>query len=88
MEKTGGIYKILSNPLIYRTYQDLSGGSRARRSFIREHVKPLSRERLVDIGCGPGQLLDLMPQGISYFGFDLSAEYIEEARQKYQGRGS
>jgi ubiquinone/menaquinone biosynthesis C-methylase UbiE len=87
MERTSGIYKVLSNPLIYWTWQGLSGGSRARRYFIDDYVKIRANESIVDVGCGPGNLLAYMRRDISYVGFDVSESYINEAQKKYQGRG-
>jgi SAM-dependent methyltransferase len=87
MEKTGGIHGILSNSLIYGMWQNLSGGSHARRYFIENCVKLRANESIVDVGCGPGHLLAYMPTDISYVGCDVSRSYIEEAQRNYRGRG-
>jgi len=87
MENTSGLYKILSNPLIYEAYQSLSGGSRARRSFIEDYTQIRPKESVVEIGCGPGNLLDYMPRDMSYVGIDVSSSYINAARKHHGDRG-
>ncbi|SRR6266536_107371 len=87
MENTNGFYKILSNPLIYQTYQSLSGGSRARRYFVEDYVQIRAKESIVDVGCGPGNLLQYMPRDMSYVGIDVSKSYINAAQKKYRDRG-
>jgi Methyltransferase domain len=38
-------------------------------------------------GCGIGTLAEVLPEGCSYYGCDLNAGYVEEARRRYpQGR--
>ena len=43
---------------------------------------------MLDVGCGPGSLLDDLPAGVEYVGFDINAAYIDMARQWYGGRGT
>jgi trans-aconitate methyltransferase len=44
-------------------------------------------QRVVDVGCGTGEILDFLPAGIHYHGFDLDPNYIAAAREKYSDRG-
>jgi SAM-dependent methyltransferase len=39
-------------------------------------------DRIVDIGCGPGYVIDYLPK-VDYFGFDPHEPYIRYARKKY-----
>ena len=41
---------------------------------------------MLDIGCGPGYVLNFMPQ-IDYTGFDTEPRYIKYASEHYPGRG-
>lgn len=77
---------ILRNPLVYWSYQKLVGGDTARRLFIKNHVKPIEGAKLLDLGCGPGNILDFLPV-MDYYGFDIEPDYIEAAKKKYGKRG-
>jgi len=46
-------------------------------------VKPDKKDHILDLGCGPGRLIDLLPEGVKYTGIDISAEYIEDAKIRY-----
>lgn len=54
--------------------------------FVSEFVRPAKGMCLLDIGCGPGDLLDYLPP-VDYWGFDISERYIEHASKKYGPRG-
>lgn len=78
---------ILGNPFVYWSYQKLVGGDRARRLFIKNQVRPEVGQKILDIGCGPGNILDYLPE-MDYFGFDVDPEYIEAAKANYGDRGT
>lgn len=46
-------------------------------------IKP--GDRVLDLACGNGKLLDVLPSGIEYLGIDNSVELISLAKQRYQG---
>lgn len=73
---------ILSVTFVYDSYQKIVGGYKARRLFIQEHVNILPGQKMLDIGCGTGYILDFLPD-IEYFGYDLSLKYIKSAKKKY-----
>ena len=77
---------ILKNPFIYWAYQRLVGGDTARKLFIKNNVKPVEGKKILDIGCGPGNIIDFLPK-MDYYGFDIDANYIEAAKQKYGDKG-
>lgn len=81
-----GIRQLLQIPRVYSSFARLAGGD-ARATHVREYVRPKSGERLLDIGCGPGDILDYLPVGVDYTGFDSSANYIANARRRFGGRG-
>lgn len=77
--------RVLSAPIAYRALGFLTGqGGRAR--FVGEHVRVTAGMRVLDIGCGPGDILEYLPRDVDYLGFDLSEEYIASARKRYGGR--
>jgi len=42
--------------------------------------------RVLDIGCGNGRLLQVLPQNIEYLGIDLSSRLVREARKNHPDR--
>jgi SAM-dependent methyltransferase len=61
-----------------------SGRSRITDEILK--IRP--GQRVLDIGCGPADILSRLPADIDYVGFDLEQRYIEAARQRYGGRAS
>jgi len=84
-QRTEGIHSILSGPRVYWFYQWLSGTGGRHATFVREYLRPEPGMRVLDIGCGPGQMLRLMPQ-TDYVGYDLDPGYIEAARRRFGDR--
>ncbi|MDY7577581.1 class I SAM-dependent methyltransferase [Herbaspirillum sp. RTI4] len=83
---THGLRAILSHPLIYSTLQLLMGAHSFRKSFVANYVKPHTGMRILDIGCGPAGILAYLPQ-VSYSGFDISQDYIDQASKRFSPIG-
>jgi SAM-dependent methyltransferase len=77
-----GLRSILSFPQAYRLFWNVIGGRRYIRICVEEYIKPKPGCRLLDIGCGPGNIVPYF-RDVEYVGFDMSAEYIESARKHY-----
>jgi len=86
MQDDSGLQSVLKIPSVYALSQELSGAHRWRKKFIREMLRPVAGDKLVDIGCGPAQMLDWLP-AVRYIGLDVSEAYIESAKRKYGARG-
>lgn len=89
---TTGLYRLLSNPWVYQTFQTLVGTPKLYRSMAHKIVLPEILQQnqrgqtyhLIDVGCGPGEVLSFLPvEGFQYTGYDLSPQYIEQARQRF-----
>jgi SAM-dependent methyltransferase len=76
---------ILSAPAAYRLFIRLIGGE-YRAFYVRDHIKPREGDRILDIGCGPGDILAYLP-ATEYLGIDISARYIEAAQARFGDRG-
>jgi SAM-dependent methyltransferase len=77
---------ILSRPLGFELYQRIVGAPRSKERFVREYVRARPGERVLDVGCGTGELLKWLPAGVAYVGVDIDAAYIERARAKHGDR--
>lgn len=84
-EVTSGLRGILNHPLVYRCMQWLVGAERLRR-HLAGLIEPTPGLRVLDIGCGPADLLAWLP-GVDYVGFDSSSDYIAAARARFGARG-
>ena len=51
--------------------------------MIEKYIKPKKEDNILDLGCGTGRLIDLLPEGIQYTGIDISTNYIEDAKRRY-----
>src|SRR3954452_7471317 len=86
-QRSSGLYRLLEIPTVYEWFQKALGSTAARRRFAGEFLRPWPGARLLDIGCGTGALLDDLPEGIDYTGFDVNVAYIEAACRRYADRG-
>jgi SAM-dependent methyltransferase len=78
--------KMLEYPPIYNLFQSAVGADKPRRAFITEHIAPLGRARVLEIGCGPATNCAWMPRDIEYVGCDHNEAYIAYARNRYGDR--
>ena len=85
MQNDSGIRSLLAKPWVYKAYQDLVGATRGRKWVGEQFWMVQPGQKVVDIGCGPGNALQHLPQGARYVGFDISEDYIGHARQAFAG---
>jgi SAM-dependent methyltransferase len=85
-ERNTGVRRVLMAPSVYEAAQRLLGSPRVRREFVTTYVRPEPGARVLDIGCGPGDLRGWLPE-VRYVGFDLNPHYIESARARFGDRG-
>ncbi len=79
---THGIRAILSSPLVYASFQSLMGAHKIRQRFVSDFVQPFSGMKVLDIGCGPADILAYLPD-VDYWGFDISEAYIQQASTRF-----
>lgn len=84
---TSGIRKILSHPFVYDGFQALVGAEKFRQLYVAAYVQPSEGDRILDIGCGTAEILEYLPTGVEYHGYDLSVDYIQAAKSRYNERG-
>ncbi len=72
-------------PFVYSFAQKLLRGN-GNHIFVERYLKPKEGNRVLDIGCGPGDLLTEMPT-VEYVGFDIDSKLIDAAGKKHGKRG-
>jgi ubiquinone/menaquinone biosynthesis C-methylase UbiE len=85
-ERTGGVRAWLSNPRLYELFMRALGSHSSRRHFVEEHLRPAPGDRILDLGCGPGDMVEFLPD-VQYVGVDLNPGYIEAAQRRFGDRG-
>ena len=86
MKIIGQLSTILTFPASYRLFRWMVGGESAWRTYLAEYVKPVPGDKILDIGCGPADVLNYLPT-VNYTGLDISPEYIGAAKKRFGSRG-
>src|SRR5260221_14789408 len=85
MKPRDGLYSLLTLPSVYRLFRTIVRGDGCR-IYVSEYVRPMPGEKLLDIGCGPGDILEDLP-AVDYFGLDINTKYVEVAQKRFGHRG-
>ena len=86
-ERDKGFYKFLFLPFVYRFFIWIIGADALRAVMTKLYIKPSYGDKVLDIGCGTGEILDHLTD-VSYYGYDINADYIESAKKKYGHKGN
>jgi SAM-dependent methyltransferase len=86
MGERSGVYSILKLSTVYEAVQSIMGADAGRRRFVAFSGIKLG-DRVLDIGCGPGYLVNYLPR-VDYHGFEPNPEYVETARRTFGGKGN
>ena len=78
---------LLGIPSIYRFFQGVVGRDKGHLR-VAQLLAIQPGEKVLDIGCGTADILQHLPDGIDYRGFDTSEAYIAAARARFGNRGS
>jgi SAM-dependent methyltransferase len=87
MQSNAGLLRWLKVPFLYNLFQGVVGGNALRRRIIQNHARVRPGDKVVDIGCGPAQALQSLPD-VEYLGFDIDPDYIAFARRTYGDKGT
>lgn len=87
MQSNAGLLHWLKVPFVYNLFQGLVGGNALRRRIIQNHARPRPGDKVIDIGCGPAQALQSLPD-VDYLGLDINPDYIAFAKRTYGDKGT
>ena len=76
------IRSVLSIPSAYQMWWRAVGGAHLADELVHGYIALQPGARILEIGCGPGTIVPYLPPS-EYLGFDISPEYIEQARKKF-----
>ena len=74
---------LLSYPVLFNLFQKLVSKNNSQELFVKKYIKPNNSDNILDLGCGTGQIIDYLPEGINYTGIDISHNYIKYAQNRY-----
>jgi SAM-dependent methyltransferase len=88
MSHAGLRQRVLGLPRGFELFQRLVGAPRSKAHFVLQYVRATPGDHILDVGCGTGAMLELLPPGVSYVGVDIDPGYVERARTRFEGRGA
>ena len=80
-QRSGTFYNFLNNPIIYKIVQKVMSGTSFRANIIKKNIKK-KKLKILDIGCGPAEILALIPE-CEYYGYDIDTRSINYAKKKF-----
>ena len=84
-QKANNIYSLLSNTFVYSFVQMIMSSTAFKKKIVKKYITK-KRVNVLDIGCGPAEILDSLPN-VYYYGYDINHTYINYAKKKYGLRG-
>ena len=83
-QRTNILHDFINSPQIYKIIQKIMSGTSFRKKIIKENIKKKNL-KILDIGCGPAEIIDYMPECI-YYGYDIDKRSIDYAKKKYKNK--
>jgi ubiquinone/menaquinone biosynthesis C-methylase UbiE len=71
--------RLLARRSWYHGFKQLIEADRAMRRVVADHIRPEPGDRILDVGCGDGDVRPLLGE-VDYTGVDLNPDYIKAAR--------
>ena len=73
--------RLLAHQVWYHAFKEVIGADTSMKKIVQEHVAPVSGERLLDVGCGDGDIRPLLGD-VDYVGVDANEDYLRVARAR------
>ena len=74
--------RLLDLPIVFRWLYAVVG-SREWRIFAEEYVRARAGDRILDVGCGPADLVAALPARVEYTGIDVNERYVRSAERRF-----
>jgi trans-aconitate methyltransferase len=78
--------KILEIPFFYDLMQNLSGHNRTTKEIVINMLKKNPQHAVIDLGCGSGNVTNLVGPNQEYIGIDIHGPYIAKAKENFPDR--
>ena len=76
--------KILKNTFVYRLSQNIVAPPTLGAQTVKDFLSTNHNSKILDLGCGYGEISQYFPNSCNYLGVDLNPSYINYARQKHK----
>ena len=83
-QRKSQLYNLINNPIVYKIIQRLMSGTSFRNNIVKKNITK-NNLKILDIGCGPAEILDHIPN-CEYYGYDIDQRSIKYAKKKYHQR--
>ncbi len=83
-QRTSVLYNLVNHPIFYIFFQKIMSGTSFRKKIIKNNIEN-KNYNILDIGCGPAEILQYIPKS-NYYGFDIDERSIKFAKRKYKNK--
>ena len=77
--------RLLSNTFVYKTFKSLVSPQSMETKTVNEFLQVADNSKVLDLGCGYGDIARFYVNRCQYIGVDSNAGYINEARRRNAG---
>ena len=77
--------RLLSNTFVYKTFKSLVSPPAMERKTINEFLNVADNSKVLDLGCGYGDIARFFVNRCQYVGVDSNVGYINEAKRRNAG---
>ena len=83
-QRSNILHNLINSPSVYKLIQKFMLGTSFRKKIIEKNIKK-KNVNVLDIGCGPAEIIDYMPD-CNYYGYDIDERSIRYAKKNYSNK--
>ena len=80
------IRRLLNLPDVYRKFERIIARKNGRQDFCDRYIGRVQGKRILDLGCGTGDILDCISGEAEYVGIDNNSRYIDQDKVRFGER--